>query len=332
MSARIGCRDLLVRAGHRTLLTVDALDVAAGETLAVLGANGAGKSTLVRALAMLSPGVSGTVLLDGVPATRTAVRAAVAAVLQRPVLRRGTAAANAASGLRMRGARRAEARDAGACWLDRLGIGHLAGQDARTLSGGETQRVALARALAVAPRVLVLDEPFAALDATTRADLVADLRGALAELGATALLVTHDRDEAAALADRTALLVRGELRQLGPTADVLDQPSDVDCARLVGYANVLPDGLVARPEHTAPCSTEVPDGAVTACGPVRRIVPLGGITRIDVDTPGGVLSSLVTGPAPAGLTVGAPLTLAVPAGRLRRLDRLSPDDERWRGR
>src|SRR5690242_21760539 len=210
----ISCRGLRVAAGGRELLAVDFLEVADGETVAVLGPNGAGKSTLLRALARLEPATGGEVLLDGAPVPPTHLRAAVAAVLQRPVLQRASVLDNAAAGLRLRGVRRARARQLARPWLDALKIAHLADRAARTLSGGEAQRVAIARALAVRSRVLLLDEPFTGLDATTRADLVADLRNALDGSAAAVLLVTHDRDEAAALAHRTALLLDGRIRQL----------------------------------------------------------------------------------------------------------------------
>lgn len=328
MTARIGCRDLVVRAEDRVILSVEALDVAVGETLAVLGPNGAGKSTLVRALALLVPHAAGTVLLDGKPANRPSVREAVAAVLQRPVLRRGTVVTNVASGLRMRGIRRGEALRRAKPWLARLGVADLAGRDARSLSGGEAQRVALARALAVRPRVLVLDEPFAALDATTRADLVADLRTVLRELDCATILVTHDRYEAAALADRTALLVGGALRQVGPTAAVLDSPVDVDCARIVGYSTVLPpeltgrsDTVVARGEHTVPLvdPAAAPAGAIVVPGRLHRIVPLGGVTRLDVTAAGTTVACLVAGEPGAAIGVGGSLWIAVPPDRLRPL-------------
>ena len=305
MTSRIGCRDLRVTARGRELLHVASLDVAAGSALAVLGPNGAGKSTLLRALANLG-GLhrTGQVLLDGRPAGPRELRGAVAAVLQRPILRHGSVAANAAAGLRLRGVGRAEARRRSAPWLDALGVGHLAARSARTLSGGEAQRVAIARALAVAPRVLLLDEPFAGLDATTRADLLADLRTVLDGLDTATLLVTHDRHEALALAGRTALLVAGRIRQLGPTGRVLDEPVDVDCARLVGFTNLLPPAATgrtqlcaARPEH---CAIDGP-GEVRIPGTVRRVVPLGGATRVDVDTAAGTLTCLGPGedePAP----------------------------------
>jgi ABC-type sulfate/molybdate transport systems ATPase subunit len=313
VSSRIGCRELRVGARGRELLHVPALDVAAGEVLAVLGPNGAGKSTLLRALGHLGRlHRSGDVLLDGRPVGSRELRSAVAAVLQRPILRHGTVAANAAAGLRLRGVGRAEARRRSAPWLDALGVGQLAARSARTLSGGEAQRVAIARALAVVPRVLLLDEPFAGLDATTRADLLADLRAVLDGLNTAVVLVTHDRHEAMALAARTALLVAGRIRQLGPTGHVLDQPVDLDCARLVGLTNVLPPAVtgrrelsVARPEH---CSLgDAPGLRIT--GTVRRIVPLGGATRVDVDTAAGTIACRA--PDADGLEPGRPVTVSV---------------------
>ena len=300
----ISCRGLLVVDRGRQRLAVDSLEVADGETLAVLGPNGAGKSTLLRALVHLEPAATcDEVLLDGRPAARPQLRTAVAAVLQRPVLQRSSVLDNAAAGLRLRGVRRARARQLARPWLDALKIAHLADRPARTLSGGEAQRVAVARALAVRSEVLLLDEPFTGLDATTRADLVADLRAVLDHSRAAVLLVTHDRDEAAALAHRTALLLRGRIRQLGATADVLDAPTDLECAHLLGYTTRLPPALtgrdvllVARPERCRLLSPgEVPArDAVVVPGTLRRVVPLGGTTRVDVDTAAGPVAVLTT--------------------------------------
>jgi len=321
----IGCRDLRVSAGGRELVSVPALDIPAGETLAVLGPNGAGKSTLLRALAHLGTASrTGTVLLDGQAATTAGLRRAVAAVLQRPVLQRTTVLDNAAAGLRLRGVRRGEARRRAGPWLDALGVAHLATRNARTLSGGEAQRVAIARALAVAPRVLLLDEPFTGLDATTRTDLLADLRAALDRQDAAVLLVTHDREEARALAQRTALLVNGEIRQLGPTAEVLDAPADLECATLLGFTTQLPpaltgqDGmLVARPERCSPLddSTPPPPDTVVAAGVLRRAVPLGGATRLDVDTATGPVTAVTT--ADVTFTPGSPIRIAIAPEHLR---------------
>jgi ABC-type sulfate/molybdate transport systems ATPase subunit len=325
----IGCRDLRVTAGGRELVFVSRLDVPAGETLAVLGSNGAGKSTLLRALAHLGAASrSGSVLLDGHVATTTELRRAVAAVLQRPVLRRATVLDNAAAGLRLRGVRRGAARRRAAPWLEALGVAHLATRDARTLSGGEAQRVAIARALAVAPRVLLLDEPFTGLDATTRIDLLADLRAALDEQDAAVLLVTHDREEARALARRTALLVKGQVRQIGTTADVLDAPTDLDCANLLGFTTRLPPAitgqeltLVARPERCVPLadSAPPPPDSVVVEGVLRRAVPLGGATRLDVVTTAGPVTAVTTDDVTH--TPGVTVRLAIAGEHLRKCDR-----------
>lgn len=322
----IGCRDLRVTAGGRELVAVPSLDIAAGETVALLGPNGAGKSTLLRALAHLDTANhrSGTVLLDGEAATAAALRHAIAAVLQRPVLQRATVLDNAAAGLRLRGVSRREARGRAEPWLKALGVEDLAARNARTLSGGEAQRVALARALAVSPRVLLLDEPFAGLDATTRTDLLADLRSALDGQQAAVLLVTHDRAEARALADRTALLVRGEIRQLGSTEDVMDAPADLECANLLGFTTHLPPTLtgrdtmlVARPERClllAPDSLPPPN-TIAVDGVLRRVVPLGGAIRLDVDTPEGPLTAVTT--VDMAIAPGNPVRIAAHEAHLR---------------
>jgi ABC-type sulfate/molybdate transport systems ATPase subunit len=330
VSPRIGCRGLRVSVRGRELLHVPVLDVAAGTALAVLGPNGAGKSTLLRALAHLG-GLhrTGDVLLDGRPAGPRELRPAVAAVLQRPILRRGTVAANAASGLRLRGVGRGEACRRAEPWLAAFGIAHLADRDARTLSGGEAQRVALARALAVEPRVLLLDEPFTGLDATTRADLLADLRAVLDELDAATLLVTHDRHEAQALAGETALLVAGRIRQHGPTEQVLDAPRDADCARLVGFTNLLPPALTgrdvllaARPEHCRVFVGTPPPGSLAVPGTVRRVVPLGGSARVDVETAAGLVACLDAGAA--DLEQGCVVVVAVADAHTRPLGPAAP--------
>ncbi|HWM59023.1 MAG TPA: ATP-binding cassette domain-containing protein [Pseudonocardia sp.] len=321
----IGCRDLVVTAGRRELLAVPALDVTAGETVAVLGPNGAGKSTLLRALAMVGGGqLRGEIRLDGRPAGTAALRAAVAAVLQRPILQRATVLDNVAAGLRLRGVRRSAARGRAHPWLAALGITQLADRDARTLSGGEAQRVAIARALAVAPRVLLLDEPLTGLDATTRADLLADLRSVLQQLGAAVLIVTHDRDEARALAQRTVLLINGRIRQIGSTPTVLDAPADLDCAALLGYTTRLPPALtghptmlVARPERCrllGPTAAD-PPAALVVPGTLRRVVPLGGTTRVDIDTSAQPVSVLTT--AEVNEVAGARVRLAVDVDDVR---------------
>ena len=240
-------RGVRVAAGGRDLLAVDRLSIDTAQTLAVLGANGAGKSTLLRVAGGLLAPSAGELLLDGRPATAAELRASSAAVLQRPLLRRASVAANVETGLRFARVPRQERSARATEWMKRLGLRELAGRPAHTLSGGEAQRVSLARALVLAPRLLLLDEPFGALDVPTRSELLAELRGMLAATGTAALLVTHDIREAAALADRIAILHSGKLRQSGPAREVLEAPADADCARL------LRPGLGDHASRDLPC-------------------------------------------------------------------------------
>jgi tungstate transport system ATP-binding protein len=335
--ATLELRDIAVFVGDREILSVPRLTVPAATTTAVLGANGAGKSTLLRvAGALLAPRL-GAVLIDGSPASERDVRLATAAVLQRPLLRRGSVRANAETGLRFRGVPRALARSRAALWLERLGVAALADRPAHTLSGGEAQRVSLARAFAVGPRLLLLDEPFAGLDAPTRGELLADLRELLAETSTSALLVTHDRHEAAAVADQVAILHLGELRQHGPAAEVLDGPADADCARLLGFETIIPAALghrvlgasadvALRPEDCvveppAPTSGTRRD-AVRLTGALRRVVPLGPVSRVTVTVNGSALIATAPSPVPqwlSDLRPGAAIVLRFDRERARPL-------------
>jgi ABC-type sulfate/molybdate transport systems ATPase subunit len=315
-------RDLVVRAGGRTILTVPRLALAGGSTTAVLGPNGSGKSTLLRAAAALLTPERGSVLIDGATVARADVRAATAAVLQRPLLRRASVRANVESGLRFRGVARAERRRRAQAWLDRLGIAALAERPAHRLSGGEAQRVSLARAFAVSPRVLLLDEPFSALDAPTRGELQADLREALAATGTAALLVTHDRHEAAALGDRVAILHAGELRQEGPAHHVLDHPADADCARILGFENILPGrllGVAADQVAVPPGACRLTGAGVTLSARLLRVIPLGPVWRVVVEAEG--LTVLANGPEPppGELRPGDPIVLRVDPAAVREL-------------
>jgi molybdate transport system ATP-binding protein len=223
-----------------------ALDVGR-ETVALVGPSGAGKSTVLRAVAGLVRPSRGMVACDGEtwfgggrnlrPEQRS-----VGFVFQEYAL---FPHLSVERNVRFGGDGNA------AALLDRLGIAHLAKAKPRELSGGERQRVALARALARKPAVLLLDEPLSALDAHTRSLVRAELHDLLRDLRLPTLLVTHDFEDAAALADRVGVLVDGRLRQLGTAADLLGAPADPYVARLAG-ANLLageaapgPDGLTA---------------------------------------------------------------------------------------
>ncbi|MGA5223730.1 ABC transporter permease [Streptomyces koyangensis] len=212
------------------------LTAPAGTAIAVVGPNGAGKTTLLRALLGLTPRAHAEVLLGGRDVTRLPThRREVAWVPQDGALfPHLSALANTAYGLRARGVPRAEARRQAREWLVRLGVGELAGRRPAQLSGGQAQRVALARALAARPRLLLLDEPLAALDQTTRARVRHTLRRHLAGFGGVCLIVTHDPVEAVSLADRVLVLEGGEAVQDAPPAEVTRHPRSPWVARMLG--------------------------------------------------------------------------------------------------
>jgi len=209
---------------------------------ALLGPNGAGKTTVLRALAGLLRLAEGRVVLDGAVLEDTARRIRVP-VERRPVgmvfqdyllFPHLSAVDNVAFGLRARGMGRSAARRTAQAWLERLGLPAVADAGPRTLSGGQQQRVALARALATDPRLLLLDEPLAALDTSIRAEVRRDLRRHLREFAGVNLLVTHDPLEAIALADRLIVIEGGRIVQAGTPAEVTERPRSAYVADLVG--------------------------------------------------------------------------------------------------
>ncbi|HSH61488.1 MAG TPA: ABC transporter ATP-binding protein, partial [Acidimicrobiales bacterium] len=220
------------------------VDVRAGsdETVAVLGPNGAGKTTLLRALAGLTLLVRGRVVLDGETLEDTTTgayvppeRRRIGMVFQDHVLfPHLSALENVAFGLRCRGVRRSAARRQADEWLERVGLSDRAGARAGELSGGQAQRVALARALAGEPRLLLLDEPLTALDATTRPAIRRELKRHLDDFAGMRLVVTHDPVEAMALADRLLVLEEGRVVQSGDREELTSRPRSSYVADLVG--------------------------------------------------------------------------------------------------
>ncbi|UFS95271.1 ABC transporter ATP-binding protein [Nocardia huaxiensis] len=212
-----------------------------GEVVAVLGPNGAGKSTALRALAGLLPLTGGSITVadqiwDAPPGVFVpAEHRRVGVVFQDYLLfQHLSALENVAFGLRARGVRRAEARTRAAEWLARVGLAEHAQSTPRRLSGGQAQRVALARALATDPQLLLLDEPLAALDASTRLQVRADLSHHLRDYTGHTILVTHDPLDAMVLADRLVILEKGAVIQQGAPADIARRPRSDYVANLVG--------------------------------------------------------------------------------------------------
>jgi ABC-type sugar transport system ATPase subunit len=237
--------DVRVERGGRLVLDVPALSIASGRVTALLGPNGAGKTTLLRTIIALERPVSGTVSIGGrVSSPDRETRELVAYAFQSAVFLSGSVARNLDLALRLRRVPREE-RDrriretAGA-----LGVGHLLPRDASKISGGEAQRVNLARALSLRAPALLLDEPLAGLDEPSRESLIGELRGLLTVSGATVVLVTHDREEAARLADHVVVLVGGRVHASGPVSEVYGRPPDADTARFLGWTLVERDATV----------------------------------------------------------------------------------------
>lgn len=227
--------DVTVAFGGTTAVDAVDLAVADGDVLAVLGPSGCGKSTLLRAIAGLEP-AAGTIAWDGADLAGTPThRRGFALMFQDGQLfDHLTVARNVGYAQRLRGADRRAVRAEVDDLLELVGLAGYGDRLPRTLSGGERQRVALARSLAARPRLILLDEPLSALDAGLRVRLGADLRRILVEAGTTALLVTHDQDEAFAVADRVALMRTGRIVQEGPVAEVWAQPVDAEAREFLG--------------------------------------------------------------------------------------------------
>ncbi|WP_111767589.1 ABC transporter ATP-binding protein [Nakamurella deserti] len=317
MSAVLQIRDATVRYGSVTAVDGVSVDVHQHGTLALLGPSGCGKSTLLRAVAGLEPLAAGRITMDGTDlATVPVFRRRFGLMFQDGVLfGHRTVAGNIGYGMRMAGAGRAAIRARVGELLDLVGLPGYGDRPVGTLSGGQAQRVALARALAPRPRLLLLDEPLAALDAALREQLLVDLRRILRETGTPTVFVTHDQDEAFAIADRVAVMRDGRIRQQGTPREVWDRPADAWLARFVGYSSVLDGGPAAAAAALLGSPPGMPvalrPGALRAdpAGPLRGTV-VGAVpgpesTRLEVDLDGWGRVAAVAGPG------------AVPEGAVR---------------
>ena len=251
------------------------IDVAPGELLALLGPNGSGKTTVLRCLAGLDAVETGRIMIDELvvdePAQGVFVepeRRPIGLVFQEYLLfAHMTVLENVAYGLRARKTPKDVARRAAREWIDRLGLSEYADERPRALSGGQAQRAALARALATHPRVLLLDEPLAALDAGTRSAVRRDLRRHLGSFDGMRMLVTHDPVDAYALADRVAILDRGRVVQVGTLAEVTAHPKSRYVAELVGLNLVsgnVRDGVLVTGAGANVVIADAPSGAAFA--------------------------------------------------------------------
>jgi thiamine transport system ATP-binding protein len=313
------------------------LELPTGEVLAVLGPSGSGKSTLLRAVAGLEPLAAGSVSWDGrdLAAVPTHRRGFALMFQDGQLFANQSVAGNVGYPLRLRRTPRARVRQRVEELLGLVGLPGFGPRSTTGLSGGERQRVALARALAVEPRLLLLDEPLSALDRGLRERLAGDLRGILVAAGTTALLVTHDHEEAFAVADRMALMRQGRVVQSGTVEEVWRSPVDEEAARFLGYATVL-DGEAARLVLRAGGAPE-PHGQVALRrsalqlgfdGPLRGTVVSAqaapDVVRLVVDVEGvGRVDAVAdeTRPRAAAPGVGHDVRLVVDLTRAARLGR-----------
>jgi len=247
-------RDLQVVRGGSLILNVPSLVVSEGEILVLIGPNGAGKSTLLQTLSALAKPSRGEILFRGqkigadIPVLQ--YRRRLAMVLQEPLLFDTTVYNNVASGLKIRGMKRDEIEPIVARALERFGIAHLRDRSARTLSGGEARRASIARAFATNPEVLLMDEPFSALDPIMRETLIEDLEHVLRETRTTTIFVTHDRMEALRLATRLGVMNTGEILQTGSSDEVMNRPVNEFVASLVGVETILQGKVIRKNSRT----------------------------------------------------------------------------------
>ena len=320
-----------------------ALDAAPGETVVLLGPNGAGKTTMLRAIAGLLPVDSGRIELDGqvLDDPRTGAwtppeHRSVGYVFQDHALfPHLSALENVAFGLRARGMQRGEAHARARAWLERVDVAAHAAARPRALSGGQAQRVALARALAPEPRVLLLDEPLAALDASSRIDTRRELRRHLGAHDGVRVVVTHDPVDAMTLGDRVVVIEAGRVVQAGPLADLRARPRSRYVADLVGVnlyrGSADGHGTVDIPGHGELVAATEAAGDVFAVVPPRAVA----LYRTEPEgTPRNVLAGTVEHLDVEGdrvrvvVTGSVPVTAEVTPAAVAKLE-LTPGTPVW---
>jgi putative spermidine/putrescine transport system ATP-binding protein len=285
--------------GARAAVDAVSLEIAAGELVALIGASGSGKTTTLRMVAGYETPDSGAVVLDGRDITALPPqRRNFGMVFQHYALfPHLTVGQNVAFGLEARGVARHERTARAAQALAGVGLAGADGRPIQSLSGGEQQRVALARALVIEPPVLLLDEPLSNLDPTLRRSTREELRATLRRLGVTALFVTHDQEDAFAVADRIALLSAGRLLQVGTAETLYDRPANRDVAAFIGRSTLVAGDLdgdrvtvqlggVSRTVRAAPAPGVPPRGSALA---VLRPDALGFASSSDSDAWAGVV-------------------------------------------
>ena len=275
MKTMVEIRNLTYEYGSQAQnsLKIDDLTVTAGSTLALLGPSGAGKTTTLRLIAGLLETHVGSISIDGKVVTNVLPeRRRVGMVFQQPLLFPfNSVVDNVGFAARTAGKRRTKAREEALLYLDLVGLSHLSQRDVRTLSGGQAQRVALARALAATPLVLLLDEPFSALDVDLRSEMQEMLQQVRKALDLTIILVTHDQREAAILADSVALISNGQILQTGQISDFYSHPSSREVHRMMGGKNEVAGVVINGGFHSALGVMELPPQKVNR-GPALMLL------------------------------------------------------------
>ncbi|WP_253766461.1 ABC transporter ATP-binding protein [Goodfellowiella coeruleoviolacea] len=306
-------------AGTAAVREVD-LTVTRGQFVALLGPSGCGKTTTLRMIAGYLQPTSGTILLEGRDATRLPPeRRNIGMVFQSYALfPHMTVAKNVAFGLQMRKVPAAQIRTRVHEALDLVGLAHLADRRPQQLSGGQQQRVALARAIAARPAVLLLDEPLSNLDARLRVQMRQELLRIQRETGITAILVTHDQEEALELADSMVILDRGRVVQQGHPREVFRAPRTRFVAEFLGYENFLDlpgrGRITIRPEHVDVVEHDAapPAGGESVTGTVAAVRFRGTDCVVTVDVGGQNVLATTTNDS---LRAGSPVRLFLPLDR-----------------
>ena len=251
---------IMHRFGDMVALRDINLDIHPGEFISLLGPSGCGKTTLLRIISGFISSTAGQVLIDGRSvAGLTASQRGVGIVFQNYALfPHMTVWDNVAYGLRAKGLPRGKVSNKVGEMLELVQLGHLAKRYPSELSGGQQQRVAISRALAVEPKLMLLDEPFSALDKNLRLDMQIEIRRLLSEQGVTAVLVTHDQEEAMSMSDRIAVLLDGEIHQFDSPSQIYDRPATRFVSSFIGTCNLLPSQVMGR--DAAGCLVQVPGG------------------------------------------------------------------------
>ncbi|GAB4564946.1 MAG: hypothetical protein Fur0017_01200 [Anaerolineales bacterium] len=229
MTTILEIQDLLIQRNGRDVLKINHLEIQKGETLAVVGPNGAGKSTFLLALAYLIKSSKGEITFHGKPQKEwrdLEYRRSIAFVFQDPLLMDMSVRENIALGLKFRNVDKKETQERVHKWAKAMGVEKLLERRAGQLSGGEAQRVSLARAFVIDPELLLMDEPFSAVDPQTREKLLEDLSRVLEEDHRTTIFVTHNLKEAAQFGDRVAVIINHELKQAGKPGQIKENPAD----------------------------------------------------------------------------------------------------------